>query len=100
MKIVRGVVLVAIVGMYLLADAVVDSGDYKYKIVNYVALGDSIAKGYGLEDVENESYVGRVANALEQQYGAVNVTNFGKNGLRSEQLLDILEDEENEQHES
>ncbi len=100
MKFVRGVVLVGIMAMYLMTESVVDSGDCPYKVVNYVALGDSIAKGYGLKDVESQSYVGQVAQALEDKYGAVKVTNFGKNGLRSEQLLEILEDEDNELHDS
>ncbi len=98
MKRIRVVVLVSMVTLYLLADKVVDSGDYEYKIVNYVALGDSIAKGYGLKDVDTESYVGRVAKVLENRYGAVNVANFGENGLRSDELLGILEQKENEQH--
>ncbi len=73
---------------------------YEYKIVNYVALGDSIAGGYGLEDVPKESYVGRVAAALEDRYGAVRLKNFGENGLRSDELLEILEEEDNGQHAS
>ncbi len=98
MKVVRGLVLVGVIVMFLMADVVVDSGDYEYKIVNYVALGDSIAKGYGLQDVEKDSYVGRVATVLEKRYGAVELTNLAENGLRSEQLLDILINENHEMH--
>lgn len=98
MKIVRFFFVTVLVFVILLPCSVADSGDYDQKIVNYVALGDSIAKGYGLKDVENESYVGRIANVLEERYGAVRLTNFGKNGLRSDELLEILTDRSNEQH--
>ena len=98
MKILRVIIVTVAICLILFPPAVADSGDYEHKIVNYVALGDSIAKGYGLEDVDAESYVGRIAQALEDQYGAVRLTNFGKNGLRSEQLLDILTNEDNEQY--
>lgn len=98
MKIVRGLVFVGLLVIWMFKEAVLDSGDYESKIVNYVALGDSIAKGYGLEDAESESYVGRISLALEERYGAVRVTNLGENGQRSEQLLDILVNEENEKH--
>lgn len=76
------------------------TGDYEHKIINYVALGDSIAKGYGLKDVKTESYVGRIAQSLEDKYGAVHLTNLGENGLRSEQLLERLTDENHEQHDA
>lgn len=98
MKIVRGFVFIGILVIWMMRDEALDAGDYEFKIVNYVALGDSIAKGYGLEDVEKESYVGQICSALEERYGAVRVTNFGQNGQRSEQLLDILVNEENENH--
>lgn len=98
MKIVKFFFVVVLVFVILLPCSVADSGDYEQKIVNYVALGDSIAKGYGLKDVEKESYVGRIANVLEKRYGAVRLTNFGENGLRSDELLEILTDRSNEQH--
>lgn len=99
MKIVRVFfVLILCVGI-LVPCKETESGDYEHKIVHYVALGDSIAKGYGLKDVETESYAGRIMQSLEERYGTVELVNFGKNGLRSEQLLDILVNEENAQHE-
>ncbi len=100
MKIVRVFFIVVLVFVILMPYTTAKPGDYEYKIVQYVALGDSIAGGYGLEDVQRESYVGRVAAALEDRYGAVRLKNFGENGLRSDELLDILEDEGNEQHDS
>lgn len=98
MKIVRVFFIFILIFTALMPGTEIESGDYEHKIIHYVALGDSIAKGYGLEDVDRESYVGRIAQALEEQYGAVRLTNFGKNGLRSEQLLEILTDEDHEQH--
>lgn len=100
MKVVRVCLTVVVVLAVLVPYTVAYTGDYEHKIVRYVALGDSIAGGYGLSDVEKESYVGLIATALEKRYGAVHLVNFGKNGLRSEQLLDILTDEKNEQHEA
>lgn len=70
--------IVVLVFVILVPCTTAKPGDYEYKIVNYVALGDSIAGGYGLEDVPKESYVGRVAAALEDRYGAVRLKNFGK----------------------
>lgn len=100
MKIVRGLVFVVLVFVMFVPYSVTRSGDYENKIVNYVALGDSIASGYGLKDVDAESYAGRITEALERQYGAVRLTNLGKNGLRSEELLEILTDPEYKQHDT
>lgn len=98
MKIVRVFFIVVLVFVILMPYRTAEPGVYETKIVQYVALGDSIAGGYGLEDVQKESYVGRVAAALEDRYGAVRLENFGENGLRSDELLDILEDKDNKQH--
>lgn len=98
MKIVRVIFFVVLVFVILLPFTVTSQGQYEHKTINYVALGDSIAGGYGLDDVETESYVGRVANALSEKYGAVKLTNFGENGLRSDELLRILTDGTEERH--
>lgn len=100
MKIVRGFVFIVLVLVMLIPCSVTESGDYEHKIVNYVALGDSIAKGYGLKDAGTESYVGRIAQALEGQYSAVRMINLGENGLRSDELLKILTDPTNKQHDT
>lgn len=100
MKIVRGLFFVVLVFVMFVPYSVTRSGDYENKIVNYVALGDSIASGYGLKDADAESYVGRITEALERQYGAVRLTNLGKNGLRSEELLEILTNPEYKQHDT
>lgn len=73
------------------------SGDNISTTIRYVALGDSIAYGYGLQDKE-ESYVGLVQQYLEGRYDYVVATNFGKNGMRSDELLDILTNPKNENY--
>lgn len=98
MKIVRVLFIVVLVSGILLPCSVTSSGDNENKIVYYVALGDSIARGYGLKNVEKESYVGRIAGALEETYGAVKLINFGENGLRSDELLQILTDHTNKEY--
>lgn len=98
MKIVRIVFVVVLVFVIFVPAHETKPGEYEHKVVNYVALGDSIAGGYGLDDVEKESYVGRISIALEKRYGAVRVHNFGENGLRSEELLERLTDPESPQY--
>ncbi|MCM1244114.1 MAG: GDSL-type esterase/lipase family protein [Roseburia sp.] len=100
MKIVRGLFFVVLVLVILLPYSITESGDYEDKVVSYVALGDSIAKGYGLKDTDTESYVGRITEALDRQYAAVRVTNFGENGLRSDELLKILTDPADKKHDA
>ena len=73
----------------------VASGDMVDKSVRYVALGDSIAYGYGLSDREENSYVGLVRQHLEKNYDYVFCANLGTNGLRSDELLDILTNKRN-----
>lgn len=74
------------------------SGDNVSTTIRYVALGDSIAYGYGLEDKEEDSYVGQVRKYLEQKYDYVVATNFGENGMRSDELLDILTNPKNKNY--
>ncbi len=72
------------------------SGDTISSTIRYVALGDSIAYGYGLENREEQSYVGLVRKYLEKKYDSVILSNFGTNGMRSEDLLNILNNPEND----
>jgi lysophospholipase L1-like esterase len=76
----------------------VSSGDSTSTTVRYVALGDSIAYGYGLEDREEQSYTGRIARYLESRYDCVLFNNFGTNGMTSDDLLDVLSNPENENY--
>lgn len=48
----------------------------------YVALGDSICRGYGLSDIENESYPSLLAKDWGMDY-----INYGVDGLKSAELL-------------
>lgn len=74
------------------------SGDNISSTIRYVALGDSIAFGYGLEDKEEDSYVGQVRQYLEKTCDYVVATNFGENGMRSDELLDILTNPKNKKY--
>lgn len=74
------------------------SGDCNSCTIRYVALGDSIAYGYGLDNRERDSYVGQVRKYLESRGNYVILTNLGENGMRSDELLDILTDPENEKY--
>ena len=76
----------------------VSSGDNVSSSIRYVALGDSIAHGYGLGNPEKDSYVGQVKQYLEENYDYVFAENFGTNGMRSDELLDILTNPENDMY--
>lgn len=97
---IRGVVLfiVVILGVRAIPVIYVSSGDNVSTTVRYVALGDSIAYGYGLENPEQDSYVGRIKEYLAGKYDYVMLSNFGCNGQRSDELLDILTNPENENY--
>ncbi|MCH5251669.1 MAG: SGNH/GDSL hydrolase family protein [Lachnospiraceae bacterium] len=94
-----GVVLLGIVvGLWAVPELKISSGDTVSTTIRYVALGDSIAHGYGLTNPREDSYVGQVENYLENYYDYVITANFGTDGLRSGELLDILINPENEFH--
>lgn len=94
-----GVLIISLIcGVKVMPVIYVNSGDNTSRVVRYTALGDSIAYGYGIEDREKESYVGKVKAYLETQFDQVIVTNFGTNGLQSGELLSILTDEAQEEH--
>ncbi|MBQ8941834.1 MAG: hypothetical protein IJ062_08350 [Firmicutes bacterium] len=54
--------------------------------VQYIALGDSIAAGYGLKYPDTQSYPALLANANKLTY-----VNYGVNGLTTTQLIDAIE---------
>lgn len=99
-KMVRiGVVLFALYcGFKAVPEERASSGDLTSTSIRYVALGDSIAYGYGLENREEQSYVSLVRKHLEKQYDSVCISNFGSNGMRSDELLDILTNPENDDY--
>lgn len=91
-----GVFIAAILcGIKAIPVIYVSSGDSESTTVHYVALGDSIAYGYGMENPETDSYVGKVRQYLEGKYNYVLESNLGCNGQRSAELLDILTNPDN-----
>lgn len=86
-------------GFFSIEQIQINSGEINATNVHYVALGDSIAYGYGLNDMEEDSYVGQVTQYLEQQYDHVTTTNLGMNGIQSEELLERLTNPQNEFYE-
>ena len=92
---VSGVVLCLVIGWMRAPVLRISSGDVVESRIRYVALGDSIAYGYGLRNREQDSYVGRVRDYLETQYDSVFCSNLGTNGLESGELLERLTDESN-----
>lgn len=94
-----GTFVFCIVGCFYKMPVVkVSSGDFVTGSIRYVALGDSIAHGYGLMNPEDDSYVGHVRQYLEGEYDYVFAANLGTDGLRSDALLDILTNPENEKY--
>lgn len=94
-----GVVCLALFcGFKAIPEETVGSGDLVSSTLRYVALGDSIAYGYGLKDREEQSYVSLVRKHLEKQYDYVITSNFGTNGMRSDGLLEILTNPEDKQY--
>lgn len=99
MKWIRLVIAAGICLLFLLPAIELSTGDCEEKIVRYVALGDSIAGGYGLKDVQNDSYVALVQKKLESVCEGVYAWNFGENGLKSKELLERLTDSSNPHYE-
>ncbi len=56
----------------------------------YIALGDSIAYGYGLIDFENERYPELIYNELSKHNESVRMENYAVNGDTSGDLIEIL----------
>lgn len=93
------VVIIAIYcGIKTMPVIYVSSGDNTSTTLHYVALGDSIAYGYGLDNPDEESYVGKISRYLEGKYDYVLTANLGCNGQKSEELLDILKNPGNENY--
>lgn len=99
MKWIRLIIAAGICLLFLLSGKELSTGDCEEKIVRYVALGDSIAGGYGLKDVQNDSYVALVQKKLESVCEGVYAWNFGENGLKSKELLERLTDSSNPHYE-
>ena len=92
-----GVIMVCLIVGWLRACSLqVSSGDLYGTKARYVALGDSIAHGYGLENPSKESYVALVHQYLDSRYDTVFCSNLGVDGQTSAQLLARLSDESNQ----
>lgn len=92
---VSGLVLCLVIGWCRTPVLKISSGDREGQHIRYVALGDSIAYGYGLRNRERDGYVGQINQYLESCYDSVFCCNLGTNGLESKDLLERLTDEEN-----
>lgn len=71
-----------------------DSKFQSYEVLNYVALGDSIARGYGLKDPVSGCYPALLSKALSKVLPntSVNYTNYAVDGLTTEGLIRLLSD--------
>jgi lysophospholipase L1-like esterase len=77
---------ILIAALFLSAAAIVSAAEPAAAPDSYVALGDSIAYGYGLSDIEAQSYTNLVASGL-----GTNLINYAVNGMTSDGLLTALE---------
>ncbi len=76
------------------APAFSDSKFYKMTELNYVALGDSIARGYGLADPLTMSYPALLTASLDKVLvnTEVSLTNYAIDGLTTQGLIQLLND--------
>lgn len=58
--------------------------------ISIVVLGDSIARGATLGDVENDRYSALLAEMLKKDYKAVSVANYGIDGQTGAELLESI----------
>lgn len=58
--------------------------------ISLVVLGDSIARGYGLQNVESERFSAVLEASLSQKYAEVTVSNYGVDGITGAQLSETL----------
>ena len=56
-----------------------------------VVLGDSIARGYGLRDVEKQRFSSLLSEQLKKVYSDVSVANYGIDGQTGSELLTLLQ---------
>ncbi len=65
---------------------------YGLKELNYVALGDSIARGYGLDEPELSCYPALLANSMSVVLDntTVNYVNYAVDGMTTQGLIDFL----------
>ncbi len=61
-----------------------------HESVSIAVVGDSIARGYGLEDVENQRFSALLKDALHASFERVTVSNQGVDGMTGAELADML----------
>ena len=59
--------------------------------ISIVVLGDSIARGYGLENVETQRFSSLLEEDLKTVYKDVSVVNYGVDGQTGAELLSVLQ---------
>ncbi len=64
------------------------------KKIDILVLGDSIARGYGLEDVDKERFSAILKDMLSNESTEVSVANYGIDGLTGAELVTKLQDED------
>lgn len=76
------------------SDVFADSKFQSYEVLNYVAFGDSIARGYGLKDPVSGCYPALLSKALSKVLPntSVDYTNYAVDGLTTEGLIKLLSD--------
>jgi lysophospholipase L1-like esterase len=67
---------------------------FKQGTLNIVALGDSIPRGYGLENPEKDCFPSQIATYFSMLYSEVNLTNYAVDGMTSSGLLEQLQNGE------
>ena len=61
--------------------------------ISIVVLGDSIARGYGLENVESERFSAVLGEKLSNKYADVAVSNYAVDGITGAELTEMLKTE-------
>ena len=69
------------------------SEEIRSKSFKAVVLGDSIARGYGLESPETMRFSSLMAEALGEVYESVDISNYGVDGRTGVELLEFLKND-------
>lgn len=78
----------------LLVDTVKQTVDFFLKKDIYItAIGDSLTQGVG-DETENGGYIGILDRTINHEKDVVTFDNFGRNGNRTDQLLERLNEQE------
>lgn len=90
LKIYSITVAFCVVAASLTCGATGDIAENKEEI-KYVALGDSIARGYGLSSPETQSYPALINQALKRKY-QTEYYNYAVDGSRTTELLSLMQE--------